>query len=182
MNLFQNVADGVTKAIDYVVEANRKAALINRVKVVVRSEEKNIDQAYIALGKYYFRNLRDESNEETEHYCKAVENGKSRLDRALTKLEELTTPDDRTYGDGEGCEDCNSDCDECPYYEDFDSEADLRDLEKLDGFEPEEEPEMPEAESHPDFLKNNVVYESVEETMEEAADENEEDQALPFRD
>ena len=47
-------------------------------------------RSYIALGKYYFNHLRKEENEETEFYCKAVEHANNRIDRALTKLDELT--------------------------------------------------------------------------------------------
>ena len=34
--------------------------------------------------------MRKEENEETEFYCKAVEHANNRIDRALTKLDELT--------------------------------------------------------------------------------------------
>lgn len=146
MKILSTVANGVTKAIDFVVEANRKAALINRIKLVVKSEEKNVNAAFIALGKYYFNNLRDKSVEETERHCRAVETARTRLDRALTKLEELTGEDDE-----DDCEDvcsgCDSDCDEC-YYEDYDSAAAVEDLKTLDGFETgaetEDEPEEPD--------------------------------------
>ena len=147
MKILSTVANGVTKAIDFVVEANRKTALINRIKLVVKSEEKNVNAAFIALGKYYFNNLRDKSVEETERHCRAVETARTRLDRALTKLEELTGEDDED--DEDACSGCDSDCDEC-YYEDYDSAAAVQDLKTLDGLETgaeteeeEEEPEKP---------------------------------------
>lgn len=77
-------------AVNLVVEKNRKNNLINRIKYVIREEETKANQAYIALGKYYFNHLRKEENEETEFYCKAVEHANNRIDRALTKLDELT--------------------------------------------------------------------------------------------
>jgi len=57
MNFFENVTGRVTKAVDYVVEKNRKAALINRIRIVIKNERENEARAYVALGKYYFQNL-----------------------------------------------------------------------------------------------------------------------------
>ena len=132
MKILSTFASHVTQAIDFVVEANRKAALINRLKLVIKSEEKNIDRAYIALGKYYFNHLRDKGLEEPERHCAALENSKRRLDRALTKLEELTEDDDEEdYEEYDDCAGCHGDCYDC-YAGD---ESDY----------PEDEPERPEA-------------------------------------
>ena len=90
MSIFHNVYLGFSSAVNLVVEKNRKNNLINRIKYVIREEETKANQAYIALGKYYFNHLRKEENEETEFYCKAVEHANNRIDRALTKLDELT--------------------------------------------------------------------------------------------
>ena len=88
MSILHNVYQGFSSAVNLVVEKNRN--LINRIKYVIREEETKANQAYIALGKYYFNHLRKEENEETEFYCKAVEHANNRIDRALTKLDELT--------------------------------------------------------------------------------------------
>ncbi|WP_101698173.1 hypothetical protein [Clostridium minihomine] len=135
MKILSSVAANVTKAIDFVVEANRKNALINRIKAVVRCEEKNIDRAYIALGKYYYNNLRDKDLEETERHCLALENSKRRLDRALTRLEELTDEDEDEYDEYDDYEDCYA----CHISDvDFDSEdyddhyQDAPDLQSMD--------------------------------------------------
>ena len=90
MSILHNVYQGFSSAVNLVVEKNRKNNLINRIKYVIREEETKANQAYIALGKYYFNHLRKEENEETEFYCKAVEHANNRIDRALTKLDELT--------------------------------------------------------------------------------------------
>ncbi len=90
MSILHNVYQGFSSAVNLVVEKNRKNNLINRIKYVIREEETKTNQAYIALGKYYFNHLRKEENEETEFYCKAVEHANNRIDRALTKLDELT--------------------------------------------------------------------------------------------
>lgn len=152
-NFFETVANGVTKTVDYVVEKNRRAALINRVKMVIRSEEKNIDQAYIQLGKYYFHKLRDPQNPDTEHFCRAIDHSNLRIDRAVTKLEELTCEEEPVCSD---CSCCGSECGECascaeesseetpseshPQKDDAEfreepCEEDLEDLRRLDGIE-----------------------------------------------
>lgn len=156
MNFLSNVGSGFSKAIDFVVEKNRRIALINRVKLVIRNEEENSQRAYVALGKYYYRNLRDEANSETEIYCNAIENANKRRDRALQKLDDLIAPqeepecddeDEDEYGVCDECCDCDSYCEE--------------DLKKLDGIEDEEDEEETTAKIlHPDLAwhdeKNNA--------------------------
>lgn len=92
MDVFKNVADSVTKAVNFVVDKNRRAAMINRLKIVIRNEKEIEARAYIELGKYYYENLRDPSNGRTEPLCAAVENSDRRLKRAFSKLDELLMP------------------------------------------------------------------------------------------
>lgn len=141
MKILSSVASHVTKAIDFVVEANRKGALINRIKAVVRCEEKNIERAYVALGKYYYNNLRDKELEETERHCLALENSKRRLDRALTRLEELTEEDeDEEYNEYEDYEDCYCSTDFDDDYVDYEDERELRHVDGVDSFDSHGEP------------------------------------------
>ncbi len=122
MNLFNTVTDRVTKAVDYVVEKNRKAALVNRIRIVIKNERENEARAYVSLGKYYFENLRDAQNEETESLCKSVELADQRMKKAFEKLDEITASADE---DEDACEDCIDDCDYCPCYDenDMDNES-----------------------------------------------------------
>lgn len=92
MDVFKNVADSVTKAVNFVVDKNRRAAIINRLKIVIRNEKEIEARAYIELGKYYYENLRDPSNSRTEPLCTAVENAERRLKRAFSKLDEMLMP------------------------------------------------------------------------------------------
>lgn len=108
MSILHNVYRGFSSAVNLVVEKNRKNNLINRIKYVIREEETKANQAYIALGKYYFNHLRQEENEETEFYCKAVEYANNRIDRALTKLDELTIDAEDFFCD----EDFESECED----------------------------------------------------------------------
>lgn len=116
MNLFRSVTGSVTKAVDYIVEKNRKAALVNRIRIVIKNERETEARAYVALGKYYFETLRDAQNEETEALCKAVELSEQRMKKAFLKLDEITAPGEEE----DACEDCHDDCDYCPCYDEND--------------------------------------------------------------
>ncbi|HCR43414.1 MAG TPA: hypothetical protein DIV41_02415 [Ruminococcaceae bacterium] len=90
MDLLKNIADSVTKAVDYVVDRNRKTAMINRLRIVIKNEKEKQLRAYAELGKYYYEHMRDKNNEETEKSCAVIENSSRRLSRAVTKLDEIT--------------------------------------------------------------------------------------------
>ena len=113
MQLFKYVQGGVSGALNYVVDKNRKISLINRVKHVIREEERHANEAYVALGKYYFHHLRDAENNETEFYCAEVDRAERRLQRAETKLEELTQCHSEVYSfDDDSFEAFCRECDE----------------------------------------------------------------------
>ncbi len=46
---------------------------MNRLRTVIRCEEKAEERAYLALGRYYYHNLRDAENTVTEPYCIDIE-------------------------------------------------------------------------------------------------------------
>lgn len=80
--------------------------MINRLKIVIRNEKEIEARSYIELGKYYFENLRDASNERTEPLCAAAENADRRLKRAFAKLDEIMAPSgDQEEESGDGAED-----------------------------------------------------------------------------
>ena len=95
MDFFKSAADSVSKAVNYVMDRNRKAAIINRLNIVIRNERDNQIRAYIALGKYYYTRLRDPENEVTEPLCQEAETAGRRLQRAYAKLDDLTVPAER---------------------------------------------------------------------------------------
>lgn len=119
MSIFNSMRGGVSGAINFVVDKNRKISLISKVKHVIREEEQRANDAYIALGKYYYHNLRDEENNETEFYCAEVDHAERRLQRAEMKLDELTQCQSEIYNfDDEDfeafCRECEeSGCDGC---------------------------------------------------------------------
>lgn len=110
MDFLKNVADSVTKAVNFVVDQNRRAALINRLKIVIGNEKEVKARAYVELGKYYYETMRDTENEETESLCRRVDNSDRRLQKAYTKLDELVRPTGVPVEDGEeescACESC----------------------------------------------------------------------------
>lgn len=89
MDIFKNIADALIGAKDMAVEKNRKAALINRLRNVISCEEKNCDRAYIALGRYYYHNLRDASNPMTEPYAVEIDISEEKIARTVEHLEKL---------------------------------------------------------------------------------------------
>lgn len=107
MDVFKNFAGSVAKAVDFVVDKNRRAALINRLKIVIRNEKEVEARAYIELGRYYFENLRDPENTRTEPLCVSVENAERRLKRAFAKLDEMLMPSGA--GEEEACADGRED-------------------------------------------------------------------------
>ena len=92
--VFKTAGGAVQSAVKVVEEKNRRTALMNRLRTVIRCEEKAEERAYLALGRYYYHNLRDAENTVTEPYCIDIEAAQKRIDAAVEKLEALTREDD----------------------------------------------------------------------------------------
>lgn len=113
MHILNSVRGSVSGAINFVVDKNRRISIINKVKHVIRDEEQRANEAYIALGKYYYHNLRNAENNETEFYCAEVDNAERRLQRAEQKLAELTQCQSEIYNfDDEAFEEFCRACEE----------------------------------------------------------------------
>lgn len=89
MEIFKNIGKAVGGAVNYVGEKNRRAAYLNRLRTVIRCEEKNAEKEYLALGRYYYNNLRDANNPVTEAHCAELDAINARLERTLNDLEKL---------------------------------------------------------------------------------------------
>ena len=87
MNFLKNIGKAVENAANYVGEKNRRAAALNRIRGVIRCEEKAAEKEYLALGRYYYNNLRDKDNPVTEPHCVELESIEARLDKAIAQLE-----------------------------------------------------------------------------------------------
>lgn len=118
-NILESIGMSISHAVDCVVEKNRKSAQINRLKLVIRREERISEKAYIALGKYYYHNLRDENDPVTEPHCAAVDQASRRLDRAITRLEELFAQPAQEENE---CTGCDFDCSSCQGFCDCEDE------------------------------------------------------------
>lgn len=95
MDFFKNLSDAMLGAKDFVLEKNRKSALANRLRAVVKCEEQSAERAYLALGRYYYHNLRDASNPITEPNCIEIDAAEKRLDQAVAHLEKIYSEGDR---------------------------------------------------------------------------------------
>lgn len=111
MSFLENLGNGIAKVIDSVVERNHRASVVNRLRIVIKNERENTARAYVALGKYYFDNLRDPENEETERLCRSVEESAARMQKAFAKMDEISSAGQTE--DGDPCEGCEDDCASC---------------------------------------------------------------------
>lgn len=85
-------------AMDAVIAYERKKAYNNRMRKVIDGEEKNINRAYIALGKHYYKNLRTSSQDEAAKLlCRAIDESRTR-EQAARKLLQITIQGKRSAG------------------------------------------------------------------------------------
>lgn len=70
-------------------EKNRRAAAANRLRTVVRCQEKAAEKEYLALGRYYYNALRNPDNPIAEAHCLRLDQIQAQRDSALEKLEQL---------------------------------------------------------------------------------------------
>lgn len=98
MNLFKKLGKALGGAAGYVEEKNRKAAALNRIRTVIRCEEQAAEKQYLALGRYYYSNLRDKNNSVTEAHCAELEAIEARLDAALLQLENFYSAEEAKAG------------------------------------------------------------------------------------
>lgn len=89
MNFLNKVGKTLGEAAHYVGEKNRRAAQLSRIRTVIQCEQRAAEKQYLALGRYYYNNLRDEENAVTEAHCVELEGIETRLDAALQLLEKF---------------------------------------------------------------------------------------------
>ena len=73
MEILKKVGKAVGDAASYLGEKNRRIARLNRIRSVIRCQEKAAEKEYLALGRYYYHSLRDKNNEVTEAHCVALD-------------------------------------------------------------------------------------------------------------
>lgn len=101
MSIIDNVKSGVSNAVETLsdtaqalVEKNRVHAQKNRIKAVIQCENRVIDKAFIELGKYYMKNLRDPGNEKNEELCRAIEESIEKIKLAKDRYDKLSAYED----------------------------------------------------------------------------------------
>lgn len=93
MKFLESIGKAVGDAASYLGEKSRKTAYLNRIRTVIRCEEKAAEKEYLALGRYYYNNLRDRNNPATEVHCAELEAIEARLEKALNQLEQFYQAD-----------------------------------------------------------------------------------------
>lgn len=89
MEFLKSVGKALSGAVGFVGDKSRKVAHLNRIRTVIKCEEQAADKEYLALGRYYYNNLRDKNNPVTEAHCAELEAIEARLDKALDQLEQF---------------------------------------------------------------------------------------------
>lgn len=77
----------------------QRAAVLNRLRAVLRCEERAIEKEYLALGRYYYNALRDKDNPVAEGHCASIDQHQAALDGILNTLEQMesfTISDDKS--------------------------------------------------------------------------------------
>lgn len=67
----------------------QRAAVLNRLRTVLRCKKRAIEKEYLALGRYYYNALRDKNNSITEGHCANIDQHQDDVDRILNTLEGL---------------------------------------------------------------------------------------------
>lgn len=65
---------------------SRHAAVMNRLRTVIRCQERAAEKEYMALGRYYYNALRDNGSQIAEEHCQKLDRIQEQLDAALKSL------------------------------------------------------------------------------------------------
>lgn len=87
MEFIKNLARAVGDAATVLGEKHRRTAERNRIRAVLRCEERAAQKEYLALGRYYYNTLRDKSNPVAEPHCEALDDIELRIDAALALMQ-----------------------------------------------------------------------------------------------
>ena len=96
MEVIKNLGRAVGRLAEAVGEKHHKNADINRIRTVIRCEERAAEKEYLALGRYYYHNLRDKDDRVTEPHCQKLDEIEARLERDLTLMQAFYEADGPT--------------------------------------------------------------------------------------
>lgn len=90
MKVLEIIGSAVSDAVEYVVEKNKIQAQQNRLRMVMRNEADLINRSYIALGKYYYENLRGkDDSEQNRKCCETIDKSSARMQKAADRYRSL---------------------------------------------------------------------------------------------
>lgn len=187
MSIFDNVKSGVSNAVETLsdtaqalVEKNRVHAQKNRIKTVIQCENRVIDKAFIELGKYYMKNLRDPENEKNEELCLTIEESIEKIKLAKDRYDKLSAYEESICV-------CPCCCDSIPANEETNSDSgDIEDItlacSNEDDYDvkPFDEAAAARAEKLKSVLKSEQEKEDAEKAVEDIIIESAEaDESVP---
>lgn len=187
MSIFDNVKSGVSNAVETLsdtaqalVEKNRVHAQKNRIKAVIQCENRVIDKAFIELGKYYMKNLRDPENERNEELCLTIEESIEKIKLAKDRYDKLSAYEESICV-------CPCCCDSIPANEETNSDSgDIEDItlacSNEDDYDvkPFDEAAAARAEKLKSVLKSEQEKEDAEKAVEDIIIESAEaDESVP---
>ena len=93
MNIIDKVSDSLTQSVDFIIDKNRQAAQLNRLKAIIKSETEILNDAYIALGKQYLKVLdgKTETEVDVEKLRETVTASKQRIKREVLIIFRMST-------------------------------------------------------------------------------------------
>ncbi len=87
--MFKQISDVVNSAKDRIFDETEKIKLVARLRNIIDNEKQVSDKAYIALGKYYYNNLRENSDSEVVLNCKIIDEAEKRINEARMHLAKI---------------------------------------------------------------------------------------------
>lgn len=82
MSIYNEIKRALATTVDVIVDKTTTQAQKSRLVTVMKNEEKIANQVYIELGKYLYRNLREEVPEDVQQLCTKLDQSKERMSRA----------------------------------------------------------------------------------------------------
>ncbi len=90
----ENALTGAQRLAAGIRRKNRRAAALNRLRTVIRCQERAAEKEYLALGRYYYNALRDKENPVAEEHCARLDGINAMLDSTLLALEKAAREED----------------------------------------------------------------------------------------
>ncbi|MGN0518762.1 MAG: hypothetical protein ACI4II_08585 [Acutalibacteraceae bacterium] len=81
MKFVEIIEKNISKTINSIAAKNRKLAFLNRIRLSLRTEYETLNDAYVKLGKYYYKNLRYNDNENNKALCNVIDGCVANIER-----------------------------------------------------------------------------------------------------